>query len=149
MRVPARSTRYAVKPTHCVRGCGRALTPSRLAQSRYYCSPCDGLRRGRQPTHRGPCLAGCGRRGRGRSGYCTSCYSNLIHKRMRRQRLLRAVLGHSLPLDWIVRCWDQARAQKYARDLLAAVVDGRIAIADGRALAEGARERHRRERMSA
>lgn len=142
--VPARGHRYAVQPTHCVKGCGRALAPSYLTSKRYVCKACYGLRRGRQPLHRGPCVAGCGARGQGRSGLCKRCWRVVWGRRHRRTKLLERVLGEALPLEWCARCLDDSRAKDYVRRFIAAILNGHISLGDGQAMAGGPRRRHAR-----
>lgn len=141
MRVAARGRRYTVKPTQCVRGCGRTLVPLNYRRKQYVCFTCSNADRGHVPMYAGPCLRECGRKGRGRSALCAACYFVVSRRRRRQHALLAAVLGEVIPLESLIQFIREPRMQTYTVKLLAALFDGRLTLVDGQAFAHAARRR--------
>ena len=127
--VPARARRYAVKPTHCVMpGCTRPLTAYCRAAKKYICYTCQNRRRGHVPLYVGPCTRCGARPGRGRSSLCRPCIVTVAHKKSRRERVMRAVLGEVMPVDWLLRYPDDPRAKAFVRKLLLAIHRGDLSL---------------------
>ena len=128
--MPARGRRYGpVKPTHCVKpGCNRPLTARKIAAKKYTCYSCDNRRRGHVPVYVGPCTRCGDRPGRGRSSMCRICLITVKHKKYRRERVLRAVLGEALPIEWVLTHLDDPRAQAFVRKFLEAIQSGGLSF---------------------
>ncbi len=107
------------------------------------CSACRFRRiRGNQPRYRGPCLNGCGRLGRGGSGFCGQCFRAI----WRRSRMVKELTGTDLALDAIGEVLEhlkveppmQREAVRVARRLVRAIETGELLVRrnpDWRALA--------------
>ena len=90
------------EPWRCPR-C-ESTDPKRRANG--LCQRCDRrAREGNEPYYRGACLGGCGRPGRGRSGYCPGCYKSL----WLRVRMFRRVAGTLLTLPAVIEALRAAR----------------------------------------
>lgn len=94
------------------------------ASTRKKCGKC----RHKLLSYVGPCLEGCGRPGRRRSGYCKACNHVLYAKRRRQTKLLKDVLGEGIPIDWLARFFDEPRAQAYVRRMLLAIVERKMTL---------------------
>lgn len=125
-RVPARANRYKVPPTHCVLGCGHALTATLRKRHDYVCYRCRGRRAGRLPSYEGICTR-CGQRpGGSRSAMCRTCNDTVADRHRRLRALLTAALGEAIPFDWLARFPDDPRAKAYTAKLIAALRDGHL-----------------------
>lgn len=89
----------SLRPSDLPSRCPTCERVRRCAYADGRCNAChERARRGYQPRYTGPCLRGCGRPGRGRSGYCRTCMDWVT----RRNRRFRAVLGTELPVETFV-----------------------------------------------
>lgn len=139
LRAPRRH--YTVKPTRCVQ-CSEPLSETMLRNRRYLCQVCYNLRHHVKPPHRGPCLAGCGRPGGPRSGLCRNCNHTRLARRWKRDKVLRAVLGETLPMEWLAQfVATDPRAQDFARRYFMAVFDGRLSVFNPQVQSEVSRRR--------
>jgi hypothetical protein len=102
------------------------------------------------PNYYGPCLDGCGRLARRRSGLSDVCYRRLRHRRNQFMHATLVVTGEAYPLDWLLPALrlDSGsppfrRALEVVLALLEALNDGRLAL-----YGHGGRARRRRRRSA-
>ena len=59
---------------------------------------------------------------------CRICLITVKHKKYRRERVLRAVLGEALPIELVLTHLDDPRAQAFVRKFLEAIQSGGLSF---------------------